>query len=159
MTPRPKITIYTDGSYRGKLRSGGYAALILDRYGNYMLVGDGMMNTTISRMELSAAIVGLSYLQDGCDVQIVSDSQYVVNIVNKWLKGWQETNFMKANGEEVSNQDLLQQLAWHIDRMHRVRAAHVMSHTGYTDEQSLGNDVCDHFAVQNAIRAYEQSYI
>lgn len=60
MTPQPKITIYTDGSYRGKLRSGGYAALILDRYGNYMLVGDGMMDTTISRMELSAVIAGLS---------------------------------------------------------------------------------------------------
>ena len=159
MTPQPKITIYTDGSYRGKLRSGGYAALILDRYGNYMLVGDGMMDTTISRMELSAVIAGLSYLQDGCDVQIVSDSLYVVNIVNKWLKDWQSTNFIKVSGEPVSNQDLLQQLAWQMARMHKVKAAHVASHTGYTDEQSLGNDVCDHFAVQNAIQAYNQLYV
>lgn len=149
----PKVTIYTDGSYRGKLRTGGYAAFITDQYGHYMLVGDGMQNTTISRMELSAMLAGISYLQDNCDVTFISDSQYACNVVNKWLAGWMRNNFTKQDGSSVSNQDILSALQYHISRMHSVQALWVKSHTGYTDDQSLGNDICDNAAVSYAIRA------
>lgn len=149
----PKITIYTDGSYRGKLRTGGYAAFITDEYGHYMLVGDGLRDTTISRMELSAMLAGLFYLQDGCDVTIISDSQYACNIVNNWLSVWVKNNYIKKDGSSVSNQDILSMLEFHISRMNKVQAVWVKSHTGYSDVQSLGNDLCDYAAVRYAIQA------
>jgi ribonuclease HI len=149
----PKITIYTDGSYRGKLRTGGYAAFITDSYGHYMLVGDGLRDTTISRMELSAMLTGLSYLQDGCDVTLISDSQYACNIVNNWLSVWAKNNYTKKDGSNVSNQDILYLLQLHISRMHKVQAIWVKSHTGYSDAQSLGNELCDYAAVKYAIQA------
>ena len=150
----PKITIYTDGSYRGSLRAGGYAAFITDQYGHCMLVGDGMIGTTISRMELSAMVAGLSYLIDGCDVTIISDSQYACNVVNKWLKPWIRNNYKKHDGSDVANQDILQQLFFHMSRMKRVKAIWIKAHTGYSDEQSIGNDLCDWTAVECAKQAY-----
>ena len=151
----PKITLYTDGSFRGKLRTGGYAALLTDRYGRFMLVADGSFSTTISRMELTAVIAGLAYVKDGCDVQVVSDSQYAVNVINKWLKLWAETDFVRSNGEQVANLDLMFQLNWQMARMHRVKAIHIDSHTGNIDQHSLGNDICDYYAVRSAIYADE----
>lgn len=149
----PKITIYTDGSYRGKLRAGGFAAFITDEYGHYMLVGDGMLDTTISRMELSAMLAGLSYLNDGCNVTIISDSQYACNIVNNWLSGWAKNNYIKKDGSSVANQDILSLLQFHISRMYKVKALWIKSHTGYTDVQSLGNELCDYAAVSYATQA------
>ena len=154
----PKITIYTDGSYRGSLRAGGYAAFITDQWGHCMLVGDGSMNTTISRMELSAIVAGLSYLADGCDVTIISDSMYACNVVNKWLTTWHRNDYRKQDGTEVANQDILYELLYHKQRMNHVKAIWIKSHTGYTDEQSLGNDLCDYTAVNCAITAYQQQH-
>ena len=136
------ITIYTDGSYRGALRTGGYAAFITDEFGHYMLVGDGCKDTTISRMELSAMVAGLSMLQDGCEVTLISDSQYACNVVNT-----------KVNGETVSNIDIIQQLFYHLQRMKSVKAVWIKSHTGYTDYQSIGNDICDMTAFRCATHA------
>lgn len=152
----PKVTIYTDGSYRGSLRAGGYAAFLTDEYGHCMLVGDGMMNTTISRMELSAMVAGLSVLVDGCNVTLISDSQYACNVVNKWLKPWMKNNYRKQDGSPVANLDLIQLLMHHISRMKKVKAVWIKAHTGYSDEQSIGNDLCDYTAVSCAKDAYNQ---
>ena len=150
----PHVTIFTDGSWKGSWRTGGYVALITDDYGNWRLIGDGSTNTTISRMELSAAIAGLSCLYDGCDVSIIADSMYVVNIINKWAKLWTKNHFKKTDGKPVANVDALSLLIHHMNRMSRVRAYHIKSHTGYTDTQSLGNEIVDNFAVQQAGLAY-----
>lgn len=150
----PRVTIYTDGSWKGKWHTGGYAALVTDEIGNWRLVGDGMANTTISRMELSAVVAGLSCLYDGCDVSIIADSMYVINIVNKWAKLWTKNNFRKTDGSPVANSDMITLLFYHMKRMSRVKAYHIKSHTGYTDTQSLGNELVDNFAVQQAGLAY-----
>ena len=155
----PQVTIYTDGSWRGSLRAGGYAAFSTDQFGHCMLVGDGAMNTTISRMELSAIVAGLSYLQDGCDVTIISDSQYAVNVVNKWLYNWNRNEYKKQDGSDVANQDILYTLYYNKQRMHKVKAIWIKAHTGYSDEQSLGNDICDHIAVNCAIEAYQAQHL
>ena len=147
----PKVTLYTDGSWRGKTRTGGYAAFLTDEWGNCMLVGEGFSGTTISRMELSAVLAGLSRIHDGCDVTVISDSQYVVNVINKWLSGWMSSGYVKSNGDTVSNTDIIRDLAAHISRMSRVTAIWVKAHTNYSDEQSMCNSLCDYFAVQQAM--------
>jgi len=149
----PHVVIYTDGSFRGSCNSGGYAALVTDDYGNWRLVGDGFMNTTISRMELSAMVAGLSILNDGCVVDIIADSMYAINVVNNWAWTWAKHNFKKSDGGRVSNQDIITQLMFHVNRMKKVTAYHISSHTGYTDTQSLGNEIVDGFAVQQALGA------
>ena len=147
------ITIYTDGSYRGSLRTGGYAAFITDEFGHYMLVGDGCRETTISRMELSAMVAGLNVLQDGCEVTLISDSQYACHVVNQWIWAWAHNNWIKSTGEPVANLDIIKTLFYHLQRMKKVKAVWVKSHTGYTDYQSLGNEICDTTAVRCAIQA------
>ena len=89
----PQVTIYTDGSALGNPGKGGYGAVLLSPpYRKEMSAGYKM--TTNNRMELLAVIVALEALKfDGTDVTLYSDSQYVVNAVEKgWLFGWEKSS-------------------------------------------------------------------
>jgi ribonuclease HI len=88
------ITIYTDGSSRGNPGPGGYGAILM--YGNHRKeLSQGFRMTTNNRMELMAVIEGLKAINNNnMPVQVFSDSQYVVNAIEKgWLKNWIKTNF------------------------------------------------------------------
>jgi len=88
------ITIYTDGSSRGNPGPGGYGAILM--YGNHRKeLSQGFRMTTNNRMELMAVIEGLKAINNNnIPVQVFSDSQYVVNAIEKgWLKNWIKTNF------------------------------------------------------------------
>jgi len=98
-----EVTIYTDGSSRGNPGPGGYGTILMT--GPYRKeLSQGFKRTTNNRMELMAVIEGLKALKKkGLDVTVYSDSQYVVNTVEKgWLKNWIRTNF--AGGKK--NKDL-----------------------------------------------------
>ena len=89
-----KITLYTDGAARGNPGRGGYGAVLI--YGNHKKeLSKGFKHTTNNRMELLAIIAGLeSITKRELPVTIYSDSQYVVNSINKkWLNTWIKTNF------------------------------------------------------------------
>ena len=89
-----KITLYTDGAARGNPGRGGYGAVLI--YGNHKKeLSKGFKHTTNNRMELWAIIAGLeSITKRELPVTIYSDSQYVVNSINKgWLNTWMKTNF------------------------------------------------------------------
>ncbi len=88
------ISIYTDGSSRGNPGPGGYGAILM--FGNHRKeLSHGYRLTTNNRMELMAVIAGLKAIKkEHHPVQIYSDSQYVVNAIEKgWLKNWIKTNF------------------------------------------------------------------
>jgi len=89
-----KITLYTDGAARGNPGRGGYGAVLI--YGNHKKeLSKGFKHTTNNRMELWAIIAGLeSITKRELPITIYSDSQYVVNSINKgWLNAWMKTNF------------------------------------------------------------------
>ena len=89
-----KITLYTDGAARGNPGRGGYGAVLI--YGNHKKeLSKGFKHTTNNRMELWAIIAGLeSITKRELPITIYSDSQYVVNSINKgWLNTWMKTNF------------------------------------------------------------------
>jgi ribonuclease HI len=89
-----KIQLYTDGSSRGNPGPGGYGALLL--FGNHRKeLSQGFRRTTNNRMELLAVIAGLEAIKKNeLPVTVFSDSQYVVNSVEKgWLKTWIKTDF------------------------------------------------------------------
>ncbi len=88
------ITIYTDGSSRGNPGPGGYGTILM--YGQLRKeLSQGYRLTTNNRMELMAVIAGLKALKkDGIPITIYSDSQYIVNAIEKgWLKNWIATGF------------------------------------------------------------------
>lgn len=133
--------MYTDGSSRGNPGPGGYGTILIWK-GHRKELSGGFRLTTNNRMELMAVIAGLEALsRDGLIVTIHSDSQYVVNAVEKgWLKNWIATNFKGGK----KNKDL-----WmHFDELakkHRIRFKWVRGHS----DNALNNR-CDELATAAA---------
>ena len=93
-----KVTIYTDGSSRGNPGPGGYGTVLLytDPGGTLHRreYSQGYPSTTNNRMELMAAIVGLEKLIRPCQVDLYSDSQYLVRAFNDhWVDSWQKKDW------------------------------------------------------------------
>jgi ribonuclease HI len=88
------IIMYTDGASRGNPGPGGYGAILMWN-GVVKELSGGFRRTTNNRMELMAVIAGLEALKkQGVRLKIYSDSQYIVNAVEKgWLKNWIATDF------------------------------------------------------------------
>lgn len=104
------VDIYTDGACSGNPGKGGWCAIMLYENHEKVLSG-GEKQTTNNRMEVYAAIAGLSALKQKCKVNLYSDSAYLVNAITlNWLKGWQKCGWRTADNKPVKNQDLWQQL-------------------------------------------------
>jgi ribonuclease HI len=127
--------MYTDGASRGNPGPGGYGTILMWK-GNTKELSGGFRRTTNNRMELMAVIVGLEALKkEGTNLKIYSDSQYVVNTVEKgWLKNWIATNFKggKKNKDLWLRYDEL--AAKHHIRFHWVRGHDSNPHNNRCDE-------------------------
>jgi len=135
--------LYTDGScLRNPNGPGGWAAVITDvRTGAVTELSDGEHSTTNNRMELSAAIAGLSAIGQPSKIALYTDSQYLRRaFVNRWLVNWKRRGWKKADGNPVLNQDLWMQLDALYSR-HQVQFHWVKGHVGI--EQ---NERCDQLA-------------
>jgi ribonuclease HI len=138
-----KITLFSDGSALGNPGPGGYGVVL--RYGDKEkeLYG-GEQHTTNNRMELLGAIEGLRALKEPCEVDIVSDSSYVVKAINEWLDGWIKKDFKK-----VKNIDLWKEYI-EVSRPHKIKATWVRGHNGHDE-----NERCDKLARDEAERQKE----
>lgn len=132
--------MYTDGASRGNPGPGGYG-LILMSGKHRKEMSKGYRKTTNNRMELLSVIVGLEALKkDDCEVEIFSDSKYIVDAVEKgWLFGWEKKHFKKTK-----NPDLWQRFL-KIYRKHKVKFHWVKGHSGHPL-----NERCDVLAVEAA---------
>ena len=99
------ITIYTDGSCLGNPGPGGWAAILNWREHERVLSG-AEASTTNNRMELMAAISALEALKGPSEVQLWSDSRYVIDGITRWLPGWKQKNWRLSNKSPVRNKDL-----------------------------------------------------
>jgi ribonuclease HI len=134
------IEIFTDGAAQGNPGPGGYGTIM--RYGTHEKeISQGFRLTTNNRMELMAVIAGLEAIRkDGIPVTIFSDSQYVVNAVEKgWLWNWEKKNF-----KDKLNIDLWRR---YIPLHHRFKPKFVWvrGHAGHPE-----NERCDRLAVAAA---------
>jgi len=136
-----QITIYTDGSSRGNPGPGGYGAILMSGTHRKEL-SKGYRLTTNNRMELMAVIAALSALKKpGMNVMIYSDSQYVINSVEKgWLKTWIATNFKGGK----KNKDLWLKYD-SLARQHHIRFKWVKGHA-----DNPYNNHCDKLATTAA---------
>jgi ribonuclease HI len=127
--------MYTDGASRGNPGPGGYGTILMWK-GNTRELSGGFRRTTNNRMELMAVIVGLEALKkEGTTLKIYSDSQYVVNAVEKgWLKNWIANNFKggKKNKDLWLRYDEL--ASKHHVRFHWVRGHDSNPHNNRCDE-------------------------
>lgn len=100
-----QIQLITDGACLGNPGPGGWAAIL--RYGGQKreLFGSAP-HTTNNRMELTAAIEGLRAIQESCEVEVITDSEYVKNGITQWIHGWKRKNWIKSDKKPVLNADL-----------------------------------------------------
>lgn len=146
-----KVTIYTDGSARGNPNGpGGYGTVLLytDASGtcHRREYSAGYERTTNNRMELMAAIVGLEALIRPCEVDLYSDSQYLVKAINEhWIDGWIKKGWKRGKNEEVKNVDLWKRLLKAKEK-HEVHFIWVKGHAGNPE-----NERCDQLAVEAAL--------
>jgi ribonuclease HI len=131
--------MFTDGACRGNPGPGGWGVLI--RYGDAekTLFG-GEHNTTNNRMELMAAIEGLSALNQSCQVILTTDSEYVRKGITEWIANWKKRGWRTANRKPVKNADLWQRLDEETQR-HSVQWHWVKGHAGHP-----GNEMADELA-------------
>jgi ribonuclease HI len=121
-----QVQIYTDGACRGNPGPGGWAALLIAGKERKELSGAESL-TTNNRMELMAAISGLSALKRRCSVELYTDSKYVLQGLTEWLPQWKARGWRTAAREPVKNKDLwemldvaaaAQDIEWHWVRGH-----------------------------------------
>lgn len=137
----PQVVMYTDGSARGNPGPGGYGIVLLAGTHRKEL-SQGYQHTTNNRMELLAVIEGLKALKKkGTEVTIYSDSQYVINSVQKgWLLNWIRTNF--SGGKK--NKDLW--MEYHrVSQDFTIRFVWVKGHA-----ENINNNRCDQLATMAA---------
>lgn len=136
-----KIEIFTDGACSGNPGPGGWGA-ILRFLGREKELSGGSENTTNNRMELTACIEALKALKEPCEVVLTTDSQYVVNGIEKgWAKSWKENGWRKADKKPAQNPDLWDALLLLLS-IHKVTFNWIKGHDGHPE-----NERCDTLAV------------
>ncbi len=94
-----QVTIYTDGACSGNPGPGGWAAILIYQDREKVLSG-GEKQTTNNRMEMMAVIAALEALKEPCEVELWSDSRYVVDALEKgWAESWQKKGWKRSNKE------------------------------------------------------------
>jgi ribonuclease HI len=139
-----QVTIYSDGACKGNPGPGGYGVVLIYKGQRKELFG-GFRLTTNNRMEIMAAIIGLSTLKARCSVTVITDSQLLINTMTKgWAKRWEGNGWKKRNNEKVLNIDLWKQLLRLCD-YHQVRFLWTQAHAGDSE-----NERCDKLAREAA---------
>ncbi len=134
-----KVQIYTDGACRGNPGAGGWGAILV--YGRHEKeLSGGERETTNNRMELTAAIEGLSALKEPCEVTLYSDSKYVIDaFLMGWVESWHNAGW-KRGKSELKNPDLWERL-YNLTEKHKIEFVWVKGHNGHAY-----NERCDALA-------------
>ena len=145
MAQMQKVTIYTDGACSGNPGPGGWGAILMYQEAKKEMSG-GSPDTTNNIMEVTAVIEALKSLKVPCEVDLYSDSAYVVNAFNqKWIYGWMKNGWKTSNKESVKNKELWQEL-YELTKIHEVEFIKVKGHS-----DNKYNNRCDELA-RNAIK-------
>ena len=126
-----KVQVITDGACLGNPGPGGWAAILLHG-GNRKELYGCEKHTTNNRMELTAAIEGLRALRERCEVEVVTDSEYVKNGITQWVANWKKRNWMTAQKKPVVNRDLWEELDREVAR-HQTQWSWTKGHASHED--------------------------
>ncbi len=141
-----KVIIYTDGACSGNPGPGGWGAILMYK-DNKKEISGGKKDTTNNVMELTAVIESLKLLKYPCEVELYSDSAYVVNGFEQgWIYNWVKNNWKTSGKDSVKNKELWQEL-YELTKTHKVKFNKVK---GHSDNEY--NNRCDELA-RNAIKS------
>ena len=143
-----QVEVYTDGACSGNPGPGGWGAVLRYRFNGKVYekeLSGGDASTTNNRMELMAAIVALEALNRPCQVDLYSDSKYLVDAFNQhWIDSWLKKNWKRGKNEDVKNVDLWKRLL-KAKEQHQVSFHWVKGHA----DNPL-NERCDQLATSAA---------
>lgn len=144
------LDIYTDGACSGNPGPGGWAAILI--YGESSKeISGGEAMTTNNRMELMAAKSALEALRESCEVNLYSDSAYLVNAFNKgWIASWLKNGWRTSQKQPVENRDLWEALI----AQSNTHVIHFLKVKGHSD--NILNNRCDELARTEAKRYTER---
>ncbi|WP_419769308.1 MAG: ribonuclease HI [Candidatus Marinarcus sp.] len=138
-----KINLYSDGSSLGNPGPGGWGT-ILKYNGHVKELSGGNAMTTNNQMELTGVIEGLRVLKEPCEVEVISDSKYVVQAINEWLASWKKNGFKTAAKQPIKNYELWQEYI-KVSDIHTIKGTWVKGHAGHEE-----NERCDELARNEA---------
>lgn len=141
-----KITIYTDGSSKGNPGPGGFGSIIIDGE-KVREIGGKEDHTTNNRMEMKAVIEALKSIKESSqskNIEIYTDSSYLLNGITKWVYAWQRNNWITKTKEAVMNKDLWIELL-EVQNKKNISWQKVSGHSGH-----VYNDRCDTIATNFA---------
>lgn len=144
-----KVEIYTDGACSGNPGAGGWAAVLI--YNGFEKEISGFSKeTTNNVMELLAAVEALSLLKESCEVDLYSDSAYLINAFNlKWVDSWVNNGWKTSSKESVKNKELWEKLLNYV-KIHKINWIKVK---GHSDNEY--NNRCDKLA-RNKIKEHNK---
>ena len=143
-----RVVIHTDGGCKGNPGPGGYGAVLVSGTHRKELAA-GYRLTTNNRMELRAAIAALELLNEPCEVDLHSDSKYIIDaLTKKWIAGWQQRGWQTAAKQPVKNRDLWLRLLAAI-APHKIRWHWVKGHAGHAENERC--DVLANAAARGAV--------
>ena len=134
-----KVKIYTDGACSGNPGPGGWGAQLI--YNDSVKEISGYeANTTNNRMELIAVISSLEYIEINEDIEIYTDSVYVMDGITKWIKNWKKNKWLTSTKKPVKNEDLWKKLD-KLCKAKKINWSWVKGHSG-----NKGNERADYLA-------------
>ena len=140
-----KIKIYTDGACSGNPGKGGWGALIQENDDETKISGSAM-NTTNNRMELIAVIKALEFYEKPREIEIFTDSKYVMQGITEWIKNWKNNQWKTSQKKDVKNKDLWLLLDLASEK-HNIEWNWVKGHAG-----NYGNEIADKLATQAILK-------
>lgn len=146
-----QVKLYTDGACLGNPGVGGWAALLIYQ-GQHKIFSGASADTTNNQMELQAVIEGLKRLREPVAVDIYTDSKYVKDGMESWLKKWQANHWKTASRKPVKNKQLWQDLLDVAER-HELSWHWVKGHAG----DPLNEEVDE--AARLAAKQYKDAYL
>lgn len=133
------VKIFVDGACSGNPGPGGYGAIL--KYGQKIKEISGCeVRTTNNRMEMMAVIEAFRQLKRPCKIEVVTDSNYVVKGMTKWMPGWIKRNWLNSQKKPVLNRDMWEELL-KLSRPHQIQWHWIKGHNGH-----LENERCDQLA-------------
>ena len=128
------IKIYTDGACSGNPGIGGWGAVIIIPQKEPIHLYGGLDNTTNNQMELTAAIESLKHFKESKNILICTDSKYVMNGIESWIKNWKKNGWKNASKKPVKNRDLWEQLDNEISK-HTIKWQWIKGHAGNNNNE------------------------
>jgi ribonuclease HI len=156
-TDQSPIVVFTDGGAKGNPGPGGWGVVIVTPDGRVTELGGGARNATNNQMELTGAIQALRTLKGATGpLAIYTDSTYVIKGIREWIWGWRRRGWKTAEGGDVLNRELWEQLAAAVDAFDKGAIAwhYVRGHSGIPGNERV-DEIATAFALNVPIELYD----